>query len=146
VALDVGERLNPIRGLRKANKNGHNAAFSEDTCLGVRSACDVTARLLETTDQAFQIMMGARPERVFYVRQQRGRQGHGDLLYRGHEGQECCVRTTVLKIVHTRQSWRWRLRAACCRFSEVSEMMHPPEADHSWFECPLAERPNCQHA
>ena len=85
VEIDVGESLNPMRGLRKATKNGHKAAFSEEKCLGVLSTCDVTARCLETTDKEFQIIIGARPERMFEVRKQMGRQGHGDLLYIGHE-------------------------------------------------------------
>jgi hypothetical protein len=87
VEIDVGESLNPIRGLRKATKNGHQAAFSEDKCLGVLSTCDVTARCLETTDQEFQIMIGARPERMFSVLTQMGRKGPGDLLYIGHSVQ-----------------------------------------------------------
>ena len=65
VEIDVGESINPIRGLRKAKKNGHKAAFSEDKFLGVLSAGDVTARFLETTDKEFQIIIGARQERVF---------------------------------------------------------------------------------
>jgi hypothetical protein len=83
VAMDVGESLNPMRGLRKAKQNGHQVAFSEDKFLGVLSAGAVTARCLETTEKAFQIMIGARPARMFSVRKQLGRQGHGDLLYSG---------------------------------------------------------------
>jgi len=84
VEIDVGESINPIRGLRKAKKNGHKAAFSEEKFLGVLSTCDVTARFLETTDQEFQIIIGARQERMFEVLKQMGRKGHGDLLYIGH--------------------------------------------------------------
>ena len=84
VEIDVGESINPMRGLRKAKKNGHNAAVSEDKFLGVLSTCDVTARFLETTDTEFQIISGARPERMFEVRKQMGRNGHGDLLYIGY--------------------------------------------------------------
>jgi len=146
VEMDVGERLNPIRGWRQANKNGHTAAVSEETFVGVLSAGDVTARVLETPAQAFQSMIGARPERVCEGRQQMGRQGHGDRLYRGHSVQECWVRTTVVTIVHTRQEWRWRWPAACVRFSEVSAMMHPTAADHEWFACPVAERHHGQQA
>ena len=65
VEMDVGERLNPIRGVRQANKHGHTAAVLEETFVGVLSAGDVTARFLETTDKEFQIIIGASQERVF---------------------------------------------------------------------------------
>ena len=146
VEMDVGERLNPIRGVRQANKHGHTAAVLEETFVGVLSAGDVTARVLETTAQACQSMIGARPERVCEGRQQRGRQGHGDRLSRGHSIQECWVRTTVVTIGHPRQEWRWRVRAACVRVSAVSAMMHPTAADHDWCACPVAERHHGQPA
>ena len=87
VEIDVGESINPIRGLRKAKTNGHKATFAEDTFLGMLSTCDVTARFLETTDQAFQIMIGARHERMCSGLKQMGRQGHSDRLDIGYSGQ-----------------------------------------------------------
>ena len=65
VEIDAGKRSTPIRGLREAKKNGHEAAFAEDKFLGVLSACDVTPGFLDTTDKEFQIIIGARQEWVY---------------------------------------------------------------------------------
>jgi hypothetical protein len=135
-----------MRGVRKATPQGHHAAVAADQCVGVLSAGAVTARVLETPEPAVQRMSGARPARVFDVRPQMGRQGPGELLDRGHSGPECGGRTTVVTIVHTRQSWRLRVRAAGVRVSAVRALMKPPAADDAWFACPWAERPHGQQA
>jgi hypothetical protein len=80
MGIDPGERANPIGGLREAQQQGHQAAFSEEKVLGVLSACDVTPGCLDTTTEEFQIIMGARQPWVLQGITQMGRQGQGDLL------------------------------------------------------------------
>jgi hypothetical protein len=62
VGVDPGKRVNPVVGLREAKQHGDKAAFSEDTCLGVLSAGDMTPRFLDTTNEEFKIIIGARQQ------------------------------------------------------------------------------------
>jgi hypothetical protein len=103
VEMDARKSINPMSGVREAEKNRHKASFSEEQFLGVLSAGDVTSRLLDPTNEAFQIMIGTRHQWLLQVIKEMGRPCEGDLLNVGNQAQQSVVRTAVLKVVHNRQ-------------------------------------------
>ena len=56
VEIDVRKRVNPGISLREAKEYGDKAAFSQHKVLGVLSPCAMTPRLLDTTNEEFQII------------------------------------------------------------------------------------------
>ena len=53
MGIDLGKHINPIGNLRETKQDGHKAAFPQDKFLRVFSACDVTPRFLDATDEQF---------------------------------------------------------------------------------------------
>jgi hypothetical protein len=137
VGIDSGTRVHPVVGVREAKQHGHKAAFPQDTCLGILSASDVTSGLLEATTEAFEIMIGTRPQRLFQVRQQMGSQGDGHLLHVGHYTPPVCRKTTLLKRMYTGQELRLSFLTACLSLQEVSQLVNPAEASHQRLTCLL---------
>jgi hypothetical protein len=86
VEIDVRKRVNPGMSLREAKEHGDKAAFSQPKVLGVLSPCDMTPRFLETTNEAFQIMIGMRQQGLLHVLKQLRRKCSSDLLNRHYQG------------------------------------------------------------
>ena len=105
VGVDPGKRVNPVVGLREAKQHGDHAAFSEDTCWGVLAAGEMPPRVLDTTHEAFQLMIGARQPWWLEVLKEMGRQGQGHLLHVGHHLQQFVGRAAWLKVVHKCPQW-----------------------------------------
>ena len=51
--LDPGKRVNPVNGWREAKQHGHQTPFTQDTCLGVLAASNVTSGFLDATNEKF---------------------------------------------------------------------------------------------
>ena len=111
--IDPRTGLNPAVRLRKAKPYGHKGAVPEDTCLGMLAARDVSSRLLETTNEAFQSMIGTRPQGWLPGLKQRGSTGDGDLLTRGHHPSPCCRQTAGWKFMPQGQELSLSCLTAC---------------------------------
>lgn len=130
VGIDPRERLDPGVGWREAQQQGHGAPLPEEKCLGVLSASDVTSGLLETTHEAFEIILGTRQQRLFQGIKQMGSKRDRDLLKGGHDTQQCGRKTAVLSCLKQSQSLRLRFLTAGLDMSEMSDLVNPAEEHH----------------
>jgi hypothetical protein len=57
VEIDLGKSVNPVVGGGEAKQHGYKAAFSQNKCLSVLSASNVTPGFLDATNEEFEIII-----------------------------------------------------------------------------------------
>jgi hypothetical protein len=127
IGIDPGKRVTPVVSVRAAKQRGHTATFPQDQCLGVLPARDVPSAFLDATNEAFEIMIGTRQQRLLQVRKEMGSKRDRELLKGGHSMQQVGRKPAVFKLLNTCQELRLRFFAAGLGLQEMSQLINPAE-------------------